>query len=476
MLDSKYIIFFIGSAVCLPLGIVGSVNSRRIHDFIFMFLVFGVTQTGSLFGLPTDINFLSREWYRGSTRGIEISYLDLLAIILFVSSAVIRRRDGARFFWPPSLGVLLAFLGWCIVNVVLFSEPKLFGIFECTKVARAILLFVAVTFYIRSSREVRLFVWMMIVAVLYEAAICLVDRYVYHQYRIEGTLGHPNSLSMYCLECVPIFIATFFAHDAPPRMRTASGIAYLAATACVFLTISRMGIVSLVLISGAAFVLSTGIEFNLRNAGFALLGVVLFLVMFAKSWDSFEGRMKGTTLQDSFLSRQSDRGVYIRQGIPAFVDNPITGIGLNNWSFWVTNRYAAEAGYYKFENMPITPYPGTDTPPLAPTQVAPAHNFYIITLAELGGPGFIICMALFIRWLFITGQVLVTRRTDLIARVRLGAFLSVWGILLQSFTEWEFRQTPVFFNGHIIVAVAATLYYHRITVGKSIIRNQRLAR
>ena len=86
MFESKYIIFVVASIVCVPTGILLASNYRKIHDFVFMFLVFGTCMPESLMGLPTDINFFSREWYRGSTRGIEISYLDLLAIILLFSS------------------------------------------------------------------------------------------------------------------------------------------------------------------------------------------------------------------------------------------------------------------------------------------------------------------------------------------------------------------------------------------------------
>ncbi|MCC6694560.1 MAG: O-antigen ligase family protein [Candidatus Hydrogenedentes bacterium] len=462
MIESKYLIFYIGSAICVPAGILLASTSRRIHDAVFVALVLGVTQPASLFGLPTDINFLSRDWYRGTTRGIEISYLDLLAVILLVSSLIMRRRDGFRLYWPPSLGFQISFLLWCCINVALFSQPKLFGIFECTKIARAILLFAAVAMYIRRPREVRIFIWTLIGAVCYETVLSLLDRYAYGMHRIEGTLGHPNSLSMYCLQCVPIFIAVFFAEGVGPRMRTASVIAFLGATACVLFTISRMGVVALFLISAVAFLMCTGFRLSPRNAGLAILGILLMTLMLAKSWDTLSSRMQGTNLSEEYFTQEGDRGSYFRMGMPAIRDFPLSGMGLNNWSYWVTNRYAIEAGYETIEGgLPITPYPSLNEPPRGPTQAAPAHNYYLITVAELGWPGLSLVLAIFGRWLWISGQVLFMRNRDLMSRVRLGAFLSLWGIMLQSWTEWEFRQTSVYFNGHVILAVAATLYYFR---------------
>ena len=50
---------------------------------------------------------------------------------------------------------------------------------------------------------------------------------------------------------------------------------------------------------------------------------------------------------------------------------------------------------------------------------------------------------------------------DFLDRVRLGAFLSLCVDLMQSVTEWEFRQTPLFFLGHITMSIAAFIYYKK---------------
>src|SRR5690606_11559334 len=81
-LPMKEIVFFGGFILCVPVGILLAVVSKRFQGLVFAALVFGTTNTAGLFGQPMDINFISREWYRGTTRGIEITYLDLLTIIL----------------------------------------------------------------------------------------------------------------------------------------------------------------------------------------------------------------------------------------------------------------------------------------------------------------------------------------------------------------------------------------------------------
>lgn len=456
MLEAKYIIFFAGSIVFIPAGILLASNNRKLHDFVFMFLVFGTCMPESLFGLPTDINFISRQWYRGTTRGMEVSYLDLLAIVLLFSSLTMRRREGHRFFWPPSLGLLLAYFGYCILNVAIFSDPKIFGVFELTKVARGILLFIAVAAYIRSPREIRLFVWALVVTMFYEAAVCLNERYIQGAHRVAGTLIHPNSLSMYSLQCLPIFIAISFAIDASKRLRNACIVASVVAAGCVLLSVSRTGFAALAIVSGGSFILCTKLRMTPRNVSLGLLGIVLATAMIAKSYDTIMSRLGGFDFQREYFSEEGDRGSYFRQAAPAIRDRPIVGVGLNNWSWWISYRYAAEAGYDDF-----VPYPSMNEPPERLLQAPPAHNLYVLTVTELGWPGLMLLGALLIHWSWITGAGLLRRQNHVVDLFRLGAFLSLGGVLLQSVTEWEFRQTSMFFLCHIIIALGASLYHHQ---------------
>lgn len=460
MIEAKHIIFFAGSAVCVPAGILCATQSRKILDFVFIFLVFGTCMPSGLFGFPTDINFLSREWYRGSTRGVEISYLDLLAIVLLISSLVVRSREGKKMFWPPSLGLLVAYFFWCLINVAVFSDPKIFGVFELTKLMRAMLLFVAVCAYVRSPREVNLFVWALVGTIFYEAAICLRDRYVFHIHRIRGTLGHPNSLSMYALQCLPIFITSFFAKDISQKLRIACVLAFVAAAGCVLLTISRTGFAAMVLLSCAAFGLGTGFKLSVRNVALASLGLMLVSLMVVKSWDTIMSRLGGFDLQEEYLE-EGDRGSYFRQAKPAISEHPFTGVGLNNWSWAISKTYGPQAGF----NM--EPYTSLYSAPAGGWQVAPAHNFFLLTLTELGLPGMLLLMLFLIQSMWIGGSALFQRQDNLLKLMRLGVFLSLGGVLMQSFTEWEFRQTPMYFLGHIVMAVGATLYHHRSKVRRS---------
>src|SRR2546421_412946 len=101
--------------ILIPLAIIGGTVtlslSQRFRDLAFFIMVSCAVISDRL-----DINFLSRQWYRGTTRGIEFSFIDVLAISL-VLSIVIRdfflpRPPKKAFFWPASLAFMLLFLGY----------------------------------------------------------------------------------------------------------------------------------------------------------------------------------------------------------------------------------------------------------------------------------------------------------------------------------------------------------------------------
>src|SRR5947208_4035822 len=90
----------------IPVGFLGGMLaaciSRQVRDFFFVLLVFLSPSIERL-----DLNYVSREWYRGTSRGFEISVLDILAVSLLVSALFVPRKDGPRVFWPASLGLML---------------------------------------------------------------------------------------------------------------------------------------------------------------------------------------------------------------------------------------------------------------------------------------------------------------------------------------------------------------------------------
>src|SRR5512140_1507109 len=99
---------------------------QRARDIFFFAMV-----TLAVFAGRMEVNFFSQAWYRGTTRGIQITLIEILAFAVLIGcwlgpDADERRRDDRRWFWPASLGLMLIFLLYAVVSVVV-SQPRIFG-------------------------------------------------------------------------------------------------------------------------------------------------------------------------------------------------------------------------------------------------------------------------------------------------------------------------------------------------------------
>src|SRR4051794_34308407 len=234
-METKDLIGLILIPVALAAGTVTLCLSERLRDIAFFIMASAAVISDRL-----DINFLSRQWYRGTTRGIEFSFIDVLAFSIFASLLFAPRLRDKRFFWPASLGFMLVFLGYECFSIGI-SEPKLFGVFELSKTIRAIFIFLAAALYVKSERELRFLVLAVGCAVCLEGALAVKHKLILHVDRATGTLDHANSLSMYLCMTAPLFTAAVNS-SFPRYIRVFSTMCIGFAAIGIVMTISRAGI------------------------------------------------------------------------------------------------------------------------------------------------------------------------------------------------------------------------------------------
>jgi hypothetical protein len=443
----------------IPAAIVGGVVvtclSNRLRDLFFMFLVF----TGPMIE-RLDLNFASREWYRGTSRGFEVSVLDIIAVSLLVSAILVPRRGEARVYWPAGFGVMLLYLIYAGFNVAV-SDPKLFGLFELFKLVRGLVVYLAVAFYLRSERELRLLIFALGLAVCYQALLALKQRYVEGVHRVFGTVDDSNSLSVFLCTTAPIFVAALNCR-LPRLLKWLSAAAVVLACVAQVLTISRAGVIIVAVVTFGAAIATVSFRVTTRKVIYA--GVVMLAAagLTAKSWKTLSVRFHESTLQQEYGNKRTlGRGYYIRIAM-AIAEEKWFGVGLNNWSYWVSNRYGPKLGYH------FVPYKGTDLEPsdvvpdgsnVDEAQAAPAHSLGALTMGELGWPGFVLFTLVWLRWFQMGANFLWRRTPDPLHRMGVGLFFALCGIFLQSLTEWVFRQSPIYYVIHVLLGALASLYY-----------------
>jgi hypothetical protein len=234
--------------------------------------------------------------------------------------------------------------------------------------------------------------------------------------------------------------------------------------ACVaeILTISRAGVVILAaMLAGAAAVTAS---YRMTPRRIAIWGAVALAAaaVTAKSWRSLSERFQSSTLEQEYGNHHNlGRGYYLRVA-SAIVDDHWFGVGLNNWSYKVSNYYGPKLGYR------FVPYRGTDTEPstaipsgsnVDEAQAAPAHCLAALTAGELGIPGLFFLALLWLRWFQMAASFVWKRTANPMRRLGVGLLFGFGGIFLQSLTEWVFRQSPIFYVFHILLGTLMSLYY-----------------
>lgn len=454
-METKYILAAAYLSVAGFGGITVACLSQRARDVFFFLLV-----TMSALTERWDVNFVSREWYRGTTCGFEISLVDVFAISLLVSAVLTPREGEKRWFWPGSLGLMVLFFLFSMVCVAL-ADPKLFGLFSLLKIYRGLIVFLAVALYVRSERELRIFLYALAAIVCYEAFQAVEQRYRFGIHRVFGDLNAANSLSMYFCMTAPVFVAAINS-TLPRLLKACSAVAIVLAGIGVVLTISRTGVVTLGLVLLLTVIATVSWKITARKLFITLLVAVAVAGVLGKSWESLSSRFGEATLEEEYENKRvQGRGYYIRMAAALVADN-LFGVGPNNWSYWVSNKYGPRMGFG------FAPYPGTDKPPkfvvkdganVDDPQAAPAHSLLALTAGEMGLGGLLLMLLLWMRW-FQMGVGFVWQRTmDPMKRIGVGIFFGLVGNFLQSLTEWVFHQTAIFFTFNVLLGVLASLYY-----------------
>ncbi len=454
-MDTKYIIAAVGLFGATCGGVLLGCLSHRVRDGLFFLMV-----TMSAVTENWDVNFMSREWYRGTTCGFEVSIVDVFAISLLVSAILVPRRGEKRWFWPASLGLMLIyflFTSFCVA----ISDPKIFGLFALSKLVRGMIVFAATALYVRRERELKLFLFAIGTIVCYEALKGIEQRYRYGIARVFGDLNAPNSLSMYLCMTTPIFVAAINSNISRWLKALSAAAIGLAGLAVLF-TVSRAGVITLGLVLLGTVVATISWKLSARKILITTVVMLLAGGALAKSWKSISSRFGEASLAQEYENKHAQgRGFYIRMAAE-LVEDHWFGVGPNNWSYWVSNQYGPRLGF-KF-----APYPGTDRPPkfvvgadanVDDPQAAPAHSLAALTVGEMGFGGLFLLTVLWLRWFQMGASFLWPRTPDPLRRINVGIFLGTIGLFLQSLTEWVFHQTAIFFTFHIMLGVLASLYY-----------------
>jgi O-antigen ligase len=259
----------------------------------------------------------------------------------------------------------------------------------------------------------------------------------------------------------PVFVAVINSRF-PRFLKMLGATAVALAFVGVVLSISRAGLVTVLLVLLAATVATVSYQLTARKIFIGLVVVLSAGGVIGKAWHTLGSRFEETDFKREYKDKKAQgRGYYIRIA-EAMVADHWFGVGPNNWSYWASDKYGPEEGF-KF-----VPYNGTDYDPgwtvaigsnVDNAQAAPAHSLAALTAGEMGLGGLFLFTLLWLRWFQMGASFLKKRSDDPMQRMGVGIFFGTCGIFFQSLTEWVYHQTPIFFTFNILLGTLASLYF-----------------
>lgn len=444
---------FIGLLILIPaflaasMGFVFSVKLREIALFLIV--------VGTILPLGMDIHFFGAEWYRGTIRGFEITFVDILVAALLLSVIVDPKEQ--KLYWPAGLAPLLLFTLWAGVTIVVM-QPRIFGAYELSKMFRGLLILLFAAYYIRNERRVYIAVAGLALAVCIQS-IWGLNQWVSGVYRVTGTTDHANILSTYLCLVTPVVAAIAASKRPPMLLRWMCWIAVAAAVPAILLTLSRTGMPVFALVVGGAIVTCISWRPTFSKVSFAMLGMIFMGGLIFQSWEQIAARYGQDTLAGEYFNESGEgRGYYFRQAKVILQNRPF-GVGLNNWSYVVSKEFSTDRGlrYDDYDDLTAGElqrdvfYSGAYAPP--------AHNLGLITLGEMGWVGLFIFAVAWLRWFQIGLFNQLGSKQKEFRFISMGILMGLLGIFLQSLTEWTFRQSEIFMTFSLLLGILAALHY-----------------
>ena len=387
----------------------------------------------------TAINFFSHEFYRGTSRGMEVSIIYLAALTVLLALAML--RGGCALLPTAGSKLYLLYLTLCLPSLM-SAESCLFAFFEVWKMLMLHLVFLAVFHYLEYSRgdsRILINAFAFITAGVF---LCAVRQHFGGVYQIRAQFPHQNSLSMFMMPLTAIFLSGFL-NCRKMRRRALFFAAFAMAAGTLLRTYSRGAIACLPLTCLVTAAVSLVYEWQFRKlqllSVFAIAGLLITLAFLPRVLERFESAPK---------SSGETRLNFAIAAVNMIRDEPLFGVGLNNWGIKINPPYE-----YSTHRDPSRGYSDDFKDGIVET-------IYLLVAAECGLPCFF-ALLLFFGYYWLTAFRLLRRlRRTPYFYLAAGILGGLTGIYLQSVLEWVLKQQLNFMELLILFAILDYLNSH----------------
>ena len=405
---------FAAAALCVPPFAFLLAQNRRWMRYAFV----GVVAAMCLYE-ATSINFLAHPDYRGTSRGLEVSLAHLMAFSLLGAVAFSGRLR--RLVPDRGAALFLLYALLCLPSLSA-AENVLFGLFEVWKMALLYVLYLAVRSYLRATDDLRTVLRALAAFAAVNFAV-VVRAHVAGVWQPHGLFPHQNSMAvaMNLLGC--LFLAGYVEHGAGTRLGRLCLAGFLCAAAAAVRSYSRMALALMPVGYGLAWLLCVvrvrPRRWLARTAPLAVAGLVALAAMAPRIVQRFETAPKesGSTRVELALCAWE-----------MVKDEPLRGVGLNNWGIKINPpyEYAERAGRNTNRDEEF--------------RDGIVETVYLLVGAECGIPALAAMLVWFFYYLIIACRLVKKLKGTPYAAIPAGLAGGLVACYLQSCLEWVLRQ------------------------------------
>ena len=409
----KYLLFTLAVIGVVPLTAF-LMNDRRLIRWSVLGMILPLAAFNSL-----AINFFSHELYRGTSRGMEVSIIYIVALtLLFV---LVLLRGWKKLL--PEFGCWLYLFYFLLSLPSMLNAPNLlYSFFEVWKMIMVYLVFLAVYYYLEFSEgdlDIILYGVSALVAINF---FVMLSEHFHSVYRPHGIFPHQNSMAMFMMIAGLLYFARFLNHQDRRIMSVVFFTTFLLASFAVVRSYSRGAIFCYPL--GGLITLICSIRGGLtipkmRKIVILVPLIVIGLVIFTpKVIKRFQTAPESSADTRKNLAKAALRMVS---------DRPYIGVGLNNWG--VVINYTAYSGHRDWNKGQTDEF-----------QDGIVETIYLLVAAECGIP----CLLLLLGWFgyyWVTSFALVKKlQLTKYYFFAAGACGALTAIFMQSALEWVLKQ------------------------------------
>lgn len=427
MFELKYIIFFLVLFIGVPIGVIFAKRFIYIEKFFWFLLLFFTART-------EDINFISMETYRGTSRGFEIGLVDITAMILFF--VIYSRKDKYPITLPPASSLYFIYFAFSFISIM-NSDVYVYSFFELWKMVRMYFYFFVVYNLVRSFDDIEDFFKYMVIIVGFITIIVLKQKYLEGMFQTRGPFPHQNSLVMYMIVYGSIFLAYLLnVKDAKIYVWI---VAFAATAVDIISTLSRGGMAVFSISIFIIFLLSYRDKFTLKKLGITLLFFICATGILYKASDTIMERIK-TAPKESLNVR-----VVLAQAAQNMANDKIFGIGLNNFGLKINPPYNYGDHIERKDDD---------------EKGGIVETVYLLIAAETGWANLLVFISFLLFFYFKNIKNYINLKKGKYKRYRyipmafIGCLTSMY---LQSTMEWVLKQTNNFYQLMFIFAIIAVI-------------------